>query len=90
MSDGNFAELKLGDNIVLFDNLKRRRIGTAGMSIIKELAKQLHCTEIYGKRVAIPNTPEERAKLDSFYRSNGFLQDEESGSILFRMDQYID
>lgn len=62
-------------------------IGSAGISIIKELAFQLHCSEIYGRRE--PDTPEDLEKLRRFYARHEFALDEDNGMITFDMKGYV-
>ena len=68
----------LSDNFVNRDEIKCEGIGSAGMSIIKELAKHLHCTLINRTKKTEDDTPEEIANLTAFYHAHGFDQDEHS------------
>lgn len=84
------SKLKIVDNRVLDSNVKGKGIGSAGIFIMKELAKRLRCNKITGRKKAIPDTPEERAKLTAFYAKNGFSQNEDTDEILFDMKDYKD
>lgn len=78
----------LSDNFVNRDEIKHEGIGAAGMSIIKELAKNLHCTFIKGTKKTRDDTPEEFANLTAFYHAQGFDQDSQSRYISFDMKNY--
>ena len=82
------SSLYIVDNQVLDPNAKHKGVGTAGIFVMKEIAKRLRCEKITGRRMAQPDTPEERAKLIAFYTKNGFSQNEENENILFDMRDY--
>lgn len=81
-------ELELIDNRIPRKDLRREGIGSAGMSIIKELAKHLHCTLITGQKEAEEDTPKSLAELTAFYDAHGFDQDDHSNCISFDMKNY--
>lgn len=77
--------MHIEDNQVLCEDIKRKGVGSAGLTILKDLAKRLHCTQIDGTKVAKPDTPAERAKLTAFYAKNGFSQTEGEDRISYHI-----
>lgn len=61
-------------------------IGSLGLTVIKNLAKTLHCTAIKGNRVPLKQEKEE--DLKRFYDKNQFQQEESSNEIFFDMTSY--
>ena len=62
-------------------------IGSAGISMVKEIAKLLHCTQICAKRFPLGN--QDSDLLWRFYDKAGFAQNEDNNLINFRMSNYI-
>lgn len=54
------------------------------MSVLKEIARQLHCTEISGERIATEESGITDEGLYVFYEKQGFEQTEGSQKIIFR------
>ena len=73
----------ISENYVSSSGMQGKGIGAAGMDIIKTFARQLHCTEIIGKKVPKNKSVEAMEELTSFYRKNGFDQDDVSPMIKF-------
>lgn len=67
-------------------NYRGKGIGSAGISMVKEIAKQLHCTKICGRRVALGGQDPELLK--KFYDRAGFSQNDNEEYITFRMSEY--
>lgn len=80
--------LDIIDNYVLHPEMKRKGIGSIGMSCIKQLADKLSCTQITGTKRPVPNTQEEMDKLTRFYAKNGFAQSSTLNNISFDMSTY--
>ena len=87
-------KLHLEETYVKGDYMQNRGIGSAGIDMIKDLAKHLHCTSIIAKRTVMRNAQndeqkrKELQKLIHFYDKNGFSQTEESEYIEFDMSNY--
>lgn len=86
--------LHLEETYVKGDYMQNRGIGSAGIDMIKDLAKHLHCTSIIAKRTVMRNTVSneqkqaELQKLIHFYDKNGFSQTNGSEYIEFDMSNY--
>lgn len=86
--------LYLEETYVNDDYMQNRGIGSAGIDMIKDLAKHLHCTSIIAKRTVMRNTVSneqkqaELQKLIHFYDKNGFSQTNGSEYIEFDMSNY--
>lgn len=73
------------------EKLYHHGIGSAGIAAIKDLAFQLHCSEIDGNRRVMGKVPDKNAeenKLKAFYNKNGFMQNPENDHIVFDMEKY--
>lgn len=80
--------MELSDNFVDPYEIQHEGIGSAGMQIIKELAKLHHCSHIVGSKHPRTNTPEGLDELTAFYHAHGFDQDDQSRKISFDMRNY--
>lgn len=80
--------LEIGESYVKGAANIRKGIGSCGMDVIKGIAKELHCTLIYGDKVPQQDTEEAMAILTAFYAKNGFSQKEGSRRINYDMRQY--
>lgn len=84
--NSNFAILR--DNYVLDRAYENLGIGSAGLSYVQQLAKQLHCSHIEGVKHPVKTGKEERKKemdrLIYFYGKNGYKQ--ESGDARIYME----
>lgn len=71
----NESTLEINDNYINNENLHNKGIGSAGLSCIKSLAKQLRCKIIRGK-AQMPNINDEAGlkRLLYFYRKNDFIE----------------
>lgn len=78
----------MSENGVDLTEYWNKGIGSVGLDIIKELAKLLHCSCIYGRKVPLRNTEEEMDKLTHFCRKNGFVNAADGEHILYDMHQY--
>lgn len=88
------------NTLVLTENrvnteIRRKGVGSAGLTMIKELAKHLRCSEVTGtKRVETfkfeteEEVAEEYEHLTAFYAANGFEQEEGSRKITYNMRRY--
>lgn len=67
--------LEINDNYINNENLHNKGIGSAGLTCIKALAKQLRCKIIRGK-AQMPNINDEEGlkRLLYFYRKNDFFE----------------
>lgn len=74
--------LELSSNYVCGKDLYGFGIGSAGPDIIKELAGELNCSEIYGNRRP-QDGKENEEKLHQFYDKNGFEQSNDSDLIRY-------
>lgn len=87
-------KLHLEETYVKSEYMQNRGIGSAGIDMIKDLAKHLHCTGITAKRTVMRNTQDdeqkqaELQKLIHFYDKNGFSQSTDSEYIEFDMSNY--
>lgn len=75
-------KLEISKHYVCDKDLYNLGIGTAGINIIKELARQLNCSEIYGHRRPLDGTD---AELVKFYDKTGFKQAEDSDMIRYKL-----
>lgn len=85
---GITKQLFLSENGIDLTEYWNKGIGSVGLDIIKELAKHLHCSCIYGRKVPLKDTEEEMDKLTHFYRKNGFANAADGEHILYDMHQY--
>lgn len=85
--NGVEKHLRLEDNYIVDPDFKRKGVGSAGLDVVKELAKELRCQKIFGERIAKQDTEEERKKLFNFYKKNGFMQSEENEGIEYDMSR---
>ena len=72
--------LELANNYVCGKDLYGLGIGSAGLDVIKELARELNCSEIYGSRRPLDGK-ENKERLYQFYEKNGFEQSHNSDLI---------
>ena len=88
-------KLHLEETYVKGEYMQNRGIGSAGIDMIKDLAKHVHCTSITAKRTVMRNTVNdeqkqaELQKLIHFYDKNGFSQPAGSEYIEFDMSNYL-
>lgn len=75
-------KLEISKHYVCDKDLYNLGIGTTGINIIKELARQLNCSEIYGHRRPLDGTD---AELVKFYDKTGFKQAEDSDMIRYQL-----
>lgn len=94
-SVGNDARhLTLDKCYIKDDCLCGKGIGTLAIGIIKNVARQLQCGEIIGRRMVLKKTysPEEKWKeediLFRYYEKNGFVQSRESDEIIYTVEKY--
>ena len=74
--------LELANNYVCRKDLYGLGIGSAGLDVIKELARELNCSEIYGSRRPLDGK-ENKERLYQFYEKNGFEQSHNSDLIRY-------
>ena len=74
--------LELANNYVCGKDLYGLGIGSAGLDVIKELARELNCSEIYGSRRPLDGK-ENKERLYQFYEKNGFEQSHNSDLIRY-------
>lgn len=84
--DGMAARLELVNQNVRIEPYRNHGIGTCAMYAVKDLAKQLHCGRVTGRRS--PMTEEEEEKLWNFYQKNGFCQPHDTRDFSFDVTQY--
>lgn len=75
-------KLEISKHYVCDKDLYNLGIGTASINIIKELARQLNCSEVYGHRRPLDGTD---ADLVKFYNKTGFEQSEDSDIIKYKL-----
>lgn len=75
-------KLEISKHYVCDKDLYNLGIGTAGINIIKELARQLNCSEVYGHRRPLDGTDTDLVK---FYDKTGFEQSEDSDIIKYEL-----
>ena len=68
--------------------MRRCGIGTEGITQLKSIARQFHCTRIYGTRSAIAGSGITEEGLYSFYEKLGFEQQEGTRQIEFMTENY--
>ena len=74
--------LELANNYVCGKDMYGIGIGSAGLDVIKELARELNCSEIYGSRRPLDGKENEE-RLYQFYEKNGFEQRHDSDLIRY-------
>lgn len=74
--------LELANNYVCGKDLYGIGIGSAGLDVIKELARELNCSEIYGSRRPLDGKENEE-RLYQFYEKNGFEQRHDTDLIRY-------
>lgn len=72
----------LANNYVCGKDLYGIGIGSAGLDVIKELARELNCSEIYGSRRPLDGKENEE-RLYQFYEKNGFEQRHDTDLIRY-------
>lgn len=81
-------ELEVTDHCVKKEGLRRNGIGTEGISLLKDIAREFHCTKISGKRVAVEGSGITEEELYSFYEKQGFEQPEGTKKITYITESY--
>ena len=81
-------ELKLTDHCVKKKHLRRYGIGTEGITLLKNIAREFHCTKIFGERIAVEGSGITEEELYSFYEKQGFEQPEGTKKITYITGNY--
>lgn len=78
--------LGIVDHYIEDPSNRRRGIGSSAVIVMKNLAKELHCSAIKGKRHS--ETPRDDENLQKFYNKHHFHQENNNKQICFDMTEY--